>query len=135
MSDDVAAPPASKNDCTSGTIQGGDHFAGFAGIWLSCTPNKRHTFTVVTDPGHACVNFTEEDTSFIQWIHAPEVYPSRDFKTGTNRVFVFVGLKKACGSPPFGTAPLRACKTAYGWFVEIDSTNTGNYDMTLTLTD
>lgn len=125
----VQKPFASAADCTTGFVQGQDNYLGYAGMWISSTPGS-HTLTVVTDAGHACINFAMEDSEFTAWL-APPYYPSRSFNSSRNRVFIFAGLKGACGNPPFGTAPIRGCKTAYGWFLEIDSTNTGNYDTTV----
>ncbi len=125
-------------DATAAAIQGFDTFNGLQGIFLAAPqiPTGRfHRFRVKadTDPKRAAFNFTSEATSLIGCITPPN-YPERPFNQGAvGRVFVFAGSFRntpACFNPP-EFRPIRASQTTYGWYIEVDSGNTGNYDMVI----
>jgi hypothetical protein len=107
---------ASPADCTGASSVVEDTYDGYFGAWLNCTPNQQHTIQIVNQVS-ACINFILESTGLIAWLTTP----SRNFAGPDNRVFIFAGYKGGCGNTPNGTCPIRVCKTAYGYLLQINS--------------
>ena len=125
----------SPQGCTGPVQQGGQQFEGRTGLFITATvlpAGQYHRFQVQTDPKNAAFNFTSEATSLIGCITPPN-YPERPFNQGNvGRIFVFAGSFRTGGPACFNPdiyRPIRGCPTAYGWYIEVDSASTGNYDM------
>jgi hypothetical protein len=125
-------------DCTSPPQEGSDGYAGYRGMFLASAPlpsGKFSRFHLVTDanPSSACFIFTSEGTGLVGALYPPNA--DRQFNQGnTRRIFVYAGSAglghPACADPPHAR-PIRACRTGYGWSIGVDSSGTGNYDLTV----
>jgi hypothetical protein len=120
-------------DCIGPFKEGWETFDGKKGLFLSATrlpKGQFHRIRVIKDtkPKRAYVSFTSKDTSLTACISAP-FYPERPFNQGaTDAVFIYAG--DYCFNPsPKRYCPIKACQTSYGWYIEIDSSGHGTYDM------